>query len=114
MNIKRSGITPLGAGTGQLQKHRTASSVLVEFADLLKDLHIYGPIGLEIQIMRIISSFGTGELKNNTFDIHIHEITQNTFSIGDHMFDFVNLPTINTCGLKFRYGNKTYAFTGDS
>jgi len=79
-----------------------------------KALHIYGPKGLEVQIMRLISLFGPDELKRDTFNVHLHEIREQSFSIGNHEFAFVNLPPVNNCGLKFNVRGRTYAFTGDS
>lgn len=167
--MKQQKIILLGTGTCQLQKHRTASSILVELEDLLflydighgttlrlaqldikqddiqhiilshfhpdhisdiipllhassrsqtdprsKDLNIYGPIGLEVQIMRIMSLFGPDELKRDFFNVHIHEIRENSFSIGKQKFEFINLPPVNNSGLKFEVNGKKYAFTGDS
>lgn len=79
-----------------------------------KDLNIYGPKGLEVQIMRIMSLFGPDELKRDFFNVHIHEIRENSFTIGKHKFEFINLPPANNRGLKFTVNGKQYAFTGDS
>ena len=79
-----------------------------------KDLHIYGPIGLEVQLMRLLSLFGPDELKRDTFQIHLHEVREEEFVIGKHRFAFVSLPPFNNKGLKFEVAGKRYAFTGDS
>ncbi len=79
-----------------------------------KDLHIYGPIGLEVQIMRLMSLFGPDELKRDFFNVHIHEIRNDNFVIGKRKFEFINLPPVNNSGLKFEVNGKKYAFTGDS
>ena len=79
-----------------------------------KDLHIYGPAGLEAQITRLMNLFGPDELKRDFFDVHIHEIRDDNFTIGKQKFEFVNLPPNNNSGLKFKVNKKQYAFTGDS
>lgn len=79
-----------------------------------EDLHIYGPSGLKTQIMRLMSLFGPDELKRDFFNIHLHEIKKNEFSIGNQKFSFIHLPPANNHGLKFTYKGKVYAFTGDS
>lgn len=79
-----------------------------------KDLNIYGPVGVKVQVMRVISLFGPDELIRPTFDIRIHEIREPSFAISGVHFDFVDLPPANNHGLKFRVGKKTVALTADS
>jgi ribonuclease BN (tRNA processing enzyme) len=79
-----------------------------------KDLHIYGPTGLESKIKELLSILEFGSLKCDLFNIHLHEITDDSFTIGQHKLTFTNLPPVNNSGLKFEVGGKVYAFTGDS
>lgn len=79
-----------------------------------KDLHIYGPMELEVQIMRLMSLFGPDELTRDTFNVFLHEIREDKFTIGTRNFSFVHLPPVNNRGLKFEANGKQYAFTGDS
>lgn len=78
------------------------------------DLHIYGPRGVKVQIMRLISLFGPDELNRPTFEVHIHEIRADTFEIEGREFFFDELPPANNHGLKFIEHGRTIALTGDS
>ncbi len=79
-----------------------------------KDLHVYGPIGLEVQLMRLLSLFATDNLVRPHFRVHLHEIRGDRLAIGEYDFDFVDLPPADNRGLRFTYRGHTYAFTGDS
>ncbi|MBU1071341.1 ribonuclease Z [Patescibacteria group bacterium] len=79
-----------------------------------KNLHIYGPVGLEEQMGRILNLFGAGGLERDSFKVQLHEIHDTHFAIGKHSFSFINLPPVNNSGLKFEVNGKVYAFTGDS
>ncbi len=80
-----------------------------------KDLHVYGPIGLEIHLMRFLGLFGPDTLvRREFFRVHLHENRGDRLTIGDHTFDFVDLPPADNRGLKLSTGGRTYAFTGDS
>lgn len=50
-------------------------------------------------------------LKRDFFNVHIHKIRENNFTIGEHRFEFVDLPLVNNSGLKFEVSEKQYAFT---
>jgi ribonuclease BN (tRNA processing enzyme) len=78
------------------------------------DLHIYGPRGLEVQMMRLLGLVGPDELTRDHFQVHVHEIRQRHFTIGDQSFSFCPLPPANNHGLRFGFDGTTYAFTGDS
>lgn len=79
-----------------------------------RDLHIYGPFGLEVQLMRLLSLFGPEILASESFRVRLHEIRSDQLVIGAHTFDFVDLPPADNRGLRFTHGGRTYAFTGDS
>ncbi len=78
------------------------------------DLHIYGPIGLEVQLMRILGLFGPDVLVREHYRIHLHEVRGDSLAVGGHEFGFVDLPPADNRGLKLERRGKTYAFTGDS
>ena len=80
-----------------------------------RDLHVYGPIGLEVQMMRLLGLFGPEILvRREYFRVHLHEIRGDDLTIGDQAFDFVDLPPADNRGLRFSHGGLTYALTGDS
>jgi len=79
-----------------------------------RDLHIYGPIGLEVQLMRLLSLFGPDNLVREHYRIHLHEVRGERLAIGGRDFDFCDLPPADNHGLRFSAGGKTYALTGDS
>jgi len=79
-----------------------------------KDLHIYGPLGVEVQVMRILSLFGPEELNRSHYKIFIHELRGDELLIGNKKFDFISLPPANNHGLRFKLGNKIFALAADS
>ncbi len=79
-----------------------------------KDLHIYGPIGLEVQLMRLLSLFGPDTLVREHYRIHLHEIRADRFSIDAREFGFCDLPPADNRGLEFEHAGSTYALTGDA
>ena len=79
------------------------------------DLHIYGPAGLEAQITRLLDLFGAEVLvREERFQVHLHEIREPEVSIANLEFEFRHLPPAGNHGLKFTHNGKTYALTGDS
>lgn len=79
------------------------------------DLHVYGPPGLEVQLMRLLSLFGPQDLSRpEHFRVWLHEIHDDEFEIAGHRFDFVDLPPAGNHGLRFELLGKTCALTGDS
>ncbi len=79
-----------------------------------KDLHVYGPVGLEVQLMRLLSLFAPDNLVCPRFRVRLHEVRGDRLVIGGREFDYVDLPPADNRGLKFTHGGRTFAFTGDS
>ena len=79
-----------------------------------KDLHVYGPIGLEVQMMRLLALFGPDNLSREHFRVRLHEIRGDRLEIGGLRFGFCDLPPADNRGLKLTRGGKTWALTGDS
>lgn len=82
----------------------------------LRDLNIYGPVGLEVQLMRLLSLFGPETLVREHYRVSLHELRGETLSlgIGDCEFVFSELPPADNHGLKWSCDSKSYALTGDS
>jgi ribonuclease BN (tRNA processing enzyme) len=78
------------------------------------DLHIYGPPGLQRIIDGFRDIFGESALQQPAYGILVHEVHGEQFSIGEYEFDFINLPPAGNHGLRFKWGGKCYAMTGDS
>lgn len=78
------------------------------------DIHMYGPPGLRRIVDGLLNVFGENGLRQPTYEIVVHEITQEQFTIGPHRFDFVSLPPAGNHGLRFTCNDKQYAITGDS
>ena len=79
-----------------------------------KDLHVYGPIGLEVQLMRMLGLFGPDNLTREHFRVHLHEIRADSFTVMGRDLGFVDLPPADNRGLELSHRGRTYAFTGDS
>ncbi len=79
-----------------------------------KDLHIYGPVGLEVQLMRLLSLFGPSTMSRDAFDVHLHEIHDDHFTLAGRRFGFVDLPPADNHGLSFTVDGKAVVLTGDS
>ncbi len=78
------------------------------------DLHIYGPPGLQRIFDGFIEIFGASALQQPAYDVLVHEVHGEGFSIGEYDFDFISLPPAGNHGLRFKWGEKYYAITGDS
>jgi len=78
------------------------------------DLHIYGPPGIQQFIDGLKSLFGASALQQPAYDILVHEVDGERFSIGSYDFDFISLPPAGNHGLRFTWRDKQYAITGDS
>ncbi len=78
------------------------------------DLHIYGPPGIQQFIDGLKSLFGASALQQPAYDILVHEVDGERFSIGSYDFDFISLPPAGNHGLRFAWRDKQYAITGDS
>ena len=79
-----------------------------------KTLHVYGPLGLKVQMMRVISLFGPDELLKPSFDIQFHEIRDASFTIGGIELSARDLPPAGNRGISFVCNDKRVALTGDS
>ena len=78
------------------------------------DLHIYGPPGIQRIIDGFRDIFGVSGLQQATYDILVHEVAGERFSIGAYEFDFISLPPAGNHGLRFVWHDRCYAITGDS
>jgi ribonuclease BN (tRNA processing enzyme) len=78
------------------------------------DLHIYGPPGIQRIIDGFRDIFGESSLQQPIYDILIHEVAGERFSIGSYEFDFISLPPAGNHGLRFEWRGRNYALTGDS
>jgi ribonuclease BN (tRNA processing enzyme) len=78
------------------------------------DLHIYGPPGLQRIIDGFRDFFGESALQQPVYDVLVHEVHGDRFSIVDYDFDFIGLPPAGNHGLRFKWGDRSYAITGDS
>jgi len=78
------------------------------------DLHIYGPPGIQQLIDGFRNIFGVSALQQPTYDILVHEVAGERFSIGSYDFDFISLPPAGNHGLHFVWQGRQYAITGDS
>jgi ribonuclease BN (tRNA processing enzyme) len=78
------------------------------------DLHIYGPPGIQRIIDGFRAIFGESSLQQPIYDILIHEVAGERFSIGSYEFDFISLPPAGNHGLRFEWRGRHYAITGDS
>src|SRR5207249_6269973 len=56
------------------------------------DINIYGPSGVHNIIDGILQVFGPGALKQPSYEIVVHEVTEERFAIDSYTFDFVSLP----------------------
>jgi ribonuclease BN (tRNA processing enzyme) len=79
-----------------------------------RDLHVYGPIGLEVQLMRLLGLFGPDDLVREHYRVRLHEVRGETLEIGGRVFEFQDLPPAGNHGLGFAVDGKRYALTGDS
>ncbi len=79
-----------------------------------EDLHVYGPVGLEVQLMRILSLFGPGILSREHFRVHLHEIRGESLTIAGRRFGFPDLPPAGNHGLVITRGERHTVLTGDS
>jgi ribonuclease BN (tRNA processing enzyme) len=78
------------------------------------DLHIYGPRGVKKLIDGLMNLFKPTSFQQPSYQIIVHEITADHFSIEGRSFDFLSLPPSGNHGLRFNWQGKVYAITGDS
>jgi ribonuclease BN (tRNA processing enzyme) len=85
-----------------------------------RDLHVYGPEGLEVQLMRLLSLFGPRDLaRPEHFRVVLHEVTDERLRIAGrggtaHAFVYGDLPPAGNHGLRWTHGGTSVALTGDS
>ncbi len=80
-----------------------------------RDLHIYGPPGLDDVVGRLLGLFGPGSLVvEERFTVHLEVVESGTLAIGPHRFEYRHLPPAGNHGLKLARGGRSYALTGDS
>ena len=79
-----------------------------------RNLHVYGPKGVKVQMMRLISLFGPDELTREHFEILVDERRDGVLRVDTLQFDFLPLPPAGNHGLRFTYRGKRIAITGDS
>ncbi|MBV9708268.1 MAG: ribonuclease Z [Chloroflexi bacterium] len=78
------------------------------------DLHIYGPIGVKQLVEGLMQLFGPSGFQQPSYWVLVHEIAAGPFAIGEHSFESVSLPPAGNHGIRFTWGTKRYALTGDS
>jgi ribonuclease BN (tRNA processing enzyme) len=78
------------------------------------DLRIYGPSGTQRLIDGLLDLFGASSFTQPSYQLRVHEITGDSFSIDRFHFDFLSLPPANNHGLRFTWHGRRYAITGDS
>ena len=78
------------------------------------DLHIYGPVGTQHLIDNLMNTFGASSFSQPSYQVRVHEITGDSFTIDQYHFDFISLPPANNHGLRFTWNGRRYAITGDS
>ena len=85
-----------------------------------RDLHVHGPRGLEVQMMRLLALFETDNLvRREHFRVILHEERGDRLELRGregrvHAFEYADLPPAGNRGLKWSHGGKSYALTGDS
>lgn len=77
------------------------------------DVHVYGPSGVQWLVDNLLNTYGLN-LSQLSFQVHTHEIAAGPFTVSEYPFEFVSLPPTGNHGVRFSYGNKIYALTGDS
>ena len=76
-------------------------------------LHIYGPPGLEQQMIRLLSLFDGSSLLRGNFPVHLHEHHGDHLQLFNHTFELVRLPHAENHGLRFAVEGRRIAYTGD-
>src|SRR5712691_5398310 len=80
------------------------------------NLHIYGPPGVQQFMHNLLGAFRMNDFfpPSKAYAIQVHEISEEQITIGPHSFEFLSLPPSGNHGLRFNWGGKRYAITGDS
>lgn len=80
-----------------------------------EDLHIWGPAGLEVQMMRILGLFDADTLvRREHYRVVLHEVCGEGFEIEGVRFGWGELPPAGNHGLKWTANGRTWVLTGDS
>jgi len=80
-----------------------------------RDLHLYGPAGLEERMAQLFSSFRPKELVDDAaYAVHFHEVPSAPLEVAGAEFEWVDLPPAGNRGLAFSYEGQRIALTGDS
>ena len=78
-----------------------------------RDLHIWGPAGLEQLMGGLLDLFGS-LVREGGFDLRLHEVRDEHVTIEGREFIFADLPPAGNHGLKFKARREIFALTGDS
>ena len=80
-----------------------------------RDLHIYGPRGLDPVLRSIVHLVGRDDIASqDRFRLHAHEIGPGEHVIDEHTFVVADLPPAGNQGLRFELDGTVCALTGDS
>jgi len=79
-----------------------------------RDLHVHGPKGLKVQMMRLLSLFGPDDLARDHYQVHLHEERGDRLTVAGHTFEYADLPPAGNRGLGFTVGSQRVVLTGDS
>lgn len=78
------------------------------------DLNLYGPPGTETLVAGMMELYGAGALGRETWNLNVHEIDDQGFSVAGRSVDFVDLPPAGNRGLGLTVGESRLVLTGDS
>lgn len=80
-----------------------------------RDLHVYGPSGLDAVLRSIVHLVGRDDLeRQDRFRLHAHEIGPGRLDIEGAPFQVADLPPAGNQGLRFELAGIVCALTGDS
>ena len=84
-----------------------------------EDLHLWGPLGLEVQMMRILGLFGPDHITREHWRVHLHEIRdpsdgEGKIEIAGRDFGWAHLPPAGNHGLVVEHRGRRVVLTGDS
>ena len=79
-----------------------------------RDLHVYGPAGLERRLDGLLELFGRDALGRPCWALRLHETEAHRLTVEGRAFDYASLPPAGNRGLKLRHRGLEIALTGDS
>ena len=84
-----------------------------------EDLHLWGPLGLEVQMMRILGLFGPDHITREHWRVRLHEVRgpregEGRLEIEGRELGWAHLPPADNHGLAFELGGRRVVLTGDS